>query len=333
VKNTVDTTLGTTIVEQFIDDAAVYVDGKIGAAGWSASEAEAIERYLAAHLITLRDRRQKRKRRGDLEDEFESSSYLDAAVRLDPSGTIAEDWADKDDAPAFTFSVGAGCAVLRSRERDFRRGTAEGRSRANGRRRGRPRPPHGLDRRCGVAAPRRGGSDHGRRRRLRRRRGRSRAGAWIDRPVARPIPSEGRMKGFVSPKRIAARIAALGKDVPGGVGVGLRAVGESIMTDVKTSLPGRGVPKDTGALQRSGRVTGPLGSDTEPRIRLSFGGSSAPYALRQHETLEYYHDDGEARYLVRGVERFAEDGFAAASEALRNMRELALDGIRKAAER
>lgn len=108
VKNTVATTLSTAIVEQFIDDAALYVDRKIAAAGWSSSEAEAIERYLAAHLVTLRDRRIRRKKRGDLEDEFESSSYLEAAIMLDDSGVVAEDWKPAEDRPAFSFRSGAG---------------------------------------------------------------------------------------------------------------------------------------------------------------------------------------------------------------------------------
>lgn len=130
--------------------------------------------------------------------------------------------------------------------------------------------------------------------------------------------------------KIAARIRAVGKDVPGGVGMGLRVVGESIMTDVKASSPGRGVPRDTGALARSGRVTGPVGSETNPRVRLSFGGASAPYALRQHETLTYRHEVGEARYLVRGVERFAEKGLDAAREGLEANARI---GLEKAAKR
>ena len=108
VKNTVATTLSTTIVEQFIADASLYVDGKVSAAGWSAAEAEAIERYLAAHLVTLRDRRLKSSKRGDVEDQYESSSYLEAAMRLDSSGVIAEDWSEQEDRPAFSFRSGAG---------------------------------------------------------------------------------------------------------------------------------------------------------------------------------------------------------------------------------
>jgi hypothetical protein len=82
---------------------------------------------------------------------------------------------------------------------------------------------------------------------------------------------------------------------------GLRVVGETIMTDVKAARPGAGVPVDTGALRSSGRVTGPSHNGV---VTLSFGGAAAPYALRQHEDLAYRHKLGEARYLVRGLERW-----------------------------
>lgn len=87
--------------------------------------------------------------------------------------------------------------------------------------------------------------------------------------------------------------------------VSLRAIGEEIMTDVKSSRPGHGVPVDKGALRASGRVEGTgTGALSTQRVSLSFGGSSAPYALIQHETLHYHHTVGEARYLVRGLERW-----------------------------
>ena len=82
---------------------------------------------------------------------------------------------------------------------------------------------------------------------------------------------------------------------------GLRVIGETIMTDVKASRPGEGVPRDTGELAGSGRVEGPDAGV----VRLTFGGAAAPYALRQHEELGYRHTLGEARYLVRGLERWA----------------------------
>jgi hypothetical protein len=85
---------------------------------------------------------------------------------------------------------------------------------------------------------------------------------------------------------------------------GLRVIGEMIMADIKDSRSEKGVPVDTGVLRASGRVTGP---DAAGVVRLTFGGASAAYALRQHEVLSYRHTVGEARYLVRGVERFVAD--------------------------
>lgn len=80
----------------------------------------------------------------------------------------------------------------------------------------------------------------------------------------------------------------------------LRASGEAIMTDVKASRAGKGVPVDTGTLRSSGQVKSP----DPDRVTLSFGGAAAPYALRQHEDQTLSHSVGEARYLVRGWERF-----------------------------
>lgn len=91
----------------------------------------------------------------------------------------------------------------------------------------------------------------------------------------------------------------------GPFGVNLRAVGEEIMSEVKDSRPGHGVPVDTGALRSTGRVEGPTFTRHSPEVELSFGGSAAPYALVQHEHLEYHHTVGEARYLVRGLERWS----------------------------
>lgn len=89
----------------------------------------------------------------------------------------------------------------------------------------------------------------------------------------------------------------------------LRTEGEAIMTDVKASRPGKGVPVDTGALRSSGVVRGPeLASPGNPQVRLTFGGPSAPYALVQHERLDYTHSVGEPRYLVRGFRRRARGG-------------------------
>ena len=85
---------------------------------------------------------------------------------------------------------------------------------------------------------------------------------------------------------------------------GLYLIGEEIITDVKDSKPGKGVPKDTGTLADTGRAVLLPGAGIHAEVELSFGGAGAEYALIQHENLSYNHTLGEARYLVRGIERW-----------------------------
>lgn len=98
------------------------------------------------------------------------------------------------------------------------------------------------------------------------------------------------------------RAGARGMGVP--FGRGLRMIGEEIMTDVKAAGPGRGVPVDEGTLRSTGLVEGPTAVGAGVQVVLSFGGAAAPYALAQHERTDYNHRIGEARYLVRGLERW-----------------------------
>ena len=105
----------------------------------------------------------------------------------------------------------------------------------------------------------------------------------------------------------AKKIAVAARSLRDDFGWRLRVIGEEIMTDVKTSTPGHGVPVDKGALRSSGRVEGPTGTSEKPQVELSFGGSSAPYALIQHEVTTFHHTVGEPRYLVRGLERWHPD--------------------------
>lgn len=100
---------------------------------------------------------------------------------------------------------------------------------------------------------------------------------------------------------------------------GLFLIGEEIMADVKDSRPGKGVPVDTGALRSTGQVirdgagrkrisgrahVGKLAGKHAP-VQLTFGGAGTPYALIQHENMRFKHKVGEARYLVRGMERWS----------------------------
>jgi hypothetical protein len=126
--------------------------------------------------------------------------------------------------------------------------------------------------------------------------------------------------------RAAARINRAVRAMPRPVGQGLRMIGEEVMTDIKASRPGAGVPRRDGILASTGRVDGPVEGRRGPEVELSFGGAAAPYALAQHERLDYHHPVGEARYLVRGLERWQPDG-SAAHEALAANVQAGLDAV------
>lgn len=123
-------------------------------------------------------------------------------------------------------------------------------------------------------------------------------------------------------RKAARRIKKFARSMEGETGKTIRQVGEEVMTDVKASRPGKGVPVDLGPLRASGQVTGP----NNGVVVLSFGGPSADYALIQHERMDFAHDVGEARYLVRGLERWEPAG----SQAMAALKANAEAGIRAA---
>lgn len=85
---------------------------------------------------------------------------------------------------------------------------------------------------------------------------------------------------------------------------GLVVIAEKIRSDVVISRAGAGVPRDEGHLANSIRVGTPEYVGAKVQVPLTAGGASVPYALRQHEELTWKHKLGEARYLVRGLERY-----------------------------
>lgn len=110
----------------------------------------------------------------------------------------------------------------------------------------------------------------------------------------------------------------LGQVEQGAVEKGMMPVAQEILTDIKASGPGIGVPVDEGTLRDSGRVV-----VTGPRtLSIVFGGAAAPYALVQHEVTTIRHTVGEARYITRAVDRYRFDG-SSALRAIRRQRFLA----------
>ncbi len=58
------------------------------------------------------------------------------------------------------------------------------------------------------------------------------------------------------------------------------------------------VPVDEGILKGSQSITPPKSLGTTPSARITYGGPSAPYAVVQHERLDYDHPKGgQAKYL------------------------------------
>ncbi len=70
---------------------------------------------------------------------------------------------------------------------------------------------------------------------------------------------------------------------------------ELIMTKSKQSF----VPVRLGALRGSGFVEPAKRQGRLVVIRLVYGGTAAPYAIIQHERLDFKHKVGEAKYLER----------------------------------
>lgn len=99
----------------------------------------------------------------------------------------------------------------------------------------------------------------------------------------------------------------------------VREIAEENMTEIKAASKRgekRGVPRNLGTLANTGYVNGP---DARNLVVIGFGGAAAPYALVQHERTDYHHEVGEARYLVRQLERWEPGGSEAMSNLARNM--------------
>lgn len=128
-------------------------------------------------------------------------------------------------------------------------------------------------------------------------------------------------------RRAAEKIHAFARHMDKATPDAIYEIAEEIMTDVKSSRPGAGVPRDLGNLANTGKVFGP---NDRGEVRLVFGGTAAPYAVVQHERLDFRHEKGEARYLVRGLERW-EPGESQAITALRANANAGIRAIRRAA--
>ncbi len=95
---------------------------------------------------------------------------------------------------------------------------------------------------------------------------------------------------------LIAALTKIGREIPEKTGAALFQVGEEIMALAKEKY----VPVDLGALRASGFVRYD-NRFKEITVKLGFGGVSAPYALIQHENMNYRHTTGGPKYLERPV--------------------------------
>lgn len=101
VKATIPTRLEDAVIARYIEDAALWVDRRLmGRPGVTPEVAEAVERYLAAHLVAVgADPRLTSVRVGDVAETYARAGgedgvtdYLRAAAAADPTGRVWRDW-------------------------------------------------------------------------------------------------------------------------------------------------------------------------------------------------------------------------------------------------
>jgi len=112
VATVIETSLTSEQINAFIDSASLWVDGNLVGRGLSASLLAEIEKYLACHLITLRDPRLSSTKVSDVAETYQRDTqiteYLKAAAALDPTGRVREDFMTPANTRRFSALAGTG---------------------------------------------------------------------------------------------------------------------------------------------------------------------------------------------------------------------------------
>lgn len=110
----IDTELKTARIEDFITDAHVWVNKFLNGVCTSLTETEltVIEKYLAAHFITLKEPRLKQVKLGDVSETYQRddkvTEYLTTAASFDPCGIIEDHLIPSSTKKRVQFRVGEG---------------------------------------------------------------------------------------------------------------------------------------------------------------------------------------------------------------------------------
>lgn len=105
-------------------------------------------------------------------------------------------------------------------------------------------------------------------------------------------------------EEVAKRLLLADRHLKQGVAAGVYALGENIRTESM-----RRTPVDQGVLRASHYVTPPEQVEVgRPTVRVGCGGGAAkPYALIQHERLDFHHAEGEAKFLENAAKHEAQN--------------------------
>lgn len=112
VRAIIDTVLTGPQVDAFIDDANLWVtDFLAGQDGITDARLEQVEKYLAAHFITVRDPRMTEKDADDVRERYQRgkghvTEYLRLAAAADPTGTVRGRLVNQEGAPVVRFRAG-----------------------------------------------------------------------------------------------------------------------------------------------------------------------------------------------------------------------------------
>lgn len=98
VQEILDTTLEASVINAFINTAHTFIEANLGSANLGEAMLTEIEKWLAAHFLSIRDRRVKSENIageysvtyevGNLGEGLMSTTYGQTAVALDTSGTL-----------------------------------------------------------------------------------------------------------------------------------------------------------------------------------------------------------------------------------------------------
>lgn len=104
--------------------------------------------------------------------------------------------------------------------------------------------------------------------------------------------------------RLTARLHGIAARLPEALGAELYRDMVGVMAKSQDI-----VPYDEGDLHDSGEVDRPEVDGSGARVVLHYGSASVPYALTQHENMEYAHPrGGEAKFLEKVLNAWTADG-------------------------